>query len=208
MTWAFGDLVPGHYSAILADPPWSYRMYSEAGQAKSPEAHYATMSMPQIARLPVWELARPDCYLFMWSTWPHLTQALHVMTAWNFDYVTGGSWTKRTVHWNVAMGTGFVLRSSTEPFLVGKIGRPRGVSRSERNLIQAPQKVLRPEDIPDGIEAIRREHSRKPVQMREMIERLVPHGPRCELFAREEWPGGATWGFEATKFGGSHDALD
>lgn len=208
MTWAFGDLVPGRYAAILADPPWAYRMYSPAGHARSPEAHYRTLPMPQVARLPVWELAGPDCYLFLWSTWPHLQQALHVMTAWNFDYVTGGSWTKRTAHWNVAMGTGFVLRSATEPFLVGKIGAPRVASRSARNHILAPRQVLRPDDIPDSIEAIRREHSRKPVQMREMIEQLVPHGPRCELFAREAWPGGATWGFETTKFGADDDRLD
>lgn len=200
MTWAFGDLVPGHYSAILADPPWSYRMYSEAGHAKSPEAHYTTMSMPQIARLPVRELAALDCYLFLWSTWPHLQQALHVMTSWGFDYVTGGSWTKRTINWNVAMGTGFVLRSATEPFLVGKIGRPHVASRSTRNLVAAPQCLLQPADIPDSIEAIRREHSRKPVQMREMVEQLVPYGPRCELFGREAWPGGSVWGNECQRF--------
>lgn len=200
MTWVFGGMTPGHYSAILADPPWSYRMYSEAGHDKSPEAHYRTMPMPQIARLPVRELAAADCYLFLWSTWPHLLQALHVMTAWGFDYVTGGSWTKRTINWNVAMGTGFVLRSATEPFLVGKIGAPRVASRSARNHILAPRQVLQPADIPDSIEAIRREHSRKPVQMREMIERLVPFGPRCELFGREAWPGNAVWGNEPHRF--------
>lgn len=192
--WPFGDLRMFGYEAILADCPWPYVMRSEKGYEKSPEAHYKTMPIEEIAALPVGDLASKDCYLFMWSTWPHLPQALWVMEQWGFTYVTGGSWTKRTVNWNVAMGTGYVLRSATEPYLVGKIGRPRPGSRSERNLI------LSPEDIPDAIEAVRREHSRKPIQMREMIERLTPGVLRCELFAREAWEGGEVWGNQCDRF--------
>lgn len=192
--WPFGDLKMFGYSMILADPPWAYEMRSEKGHEKSPEAHYQTMPIAEIAALPVADLAGRDCYLFLWSTWPHLPQALWVMQEWGFTYVTGGSWTKRTPKWKVAMGTGYVLRSATEPFLVGKIGSPRPVSRSERNLIVAD------EDIPDQIEAVRREHSRKPVEMREMIERLAPKAFRCELFAREPWDGAEIWGNQTDRF--------
>lgn len=122
--WPFDPLTPMKYGAILADPAWKYVMRSDKGHEKSPEAHYDTMDLAAIKALPVHELAGPDCYLFMWSTWPHLKQAQSVLDAWGFEYVTGGSWLKRTVHWNVAFGTGYVLRSSTEPYLVGKIGRP------------------------------------------------------------------------------------
>lgn len=194
MIWPFDPLTPLTYGAILADPPWAYKMRSDKGYAKSPEAHYQTMPVEEIAALPVGHLAGRDCYLFLWSTWPHLPQALWLMQQWGFDYVTGGSWTKRTRHWNVAMGTGYVLRSATEPFLVGKIGRPRPGSRSVRNVILAP------EDIPDAIEAIRREHSRKPVEMRQMIEALMPDAPRCELFGRESWLGADVWGNQSDRF--------
>ena len=68
--WPFETLTPLRYGAILADPPWSYAMRSPTGYAKSPEAHYSTMSLENIAALPVRDLAGPDCYLFMWSTWP------------------------------------------------------------------------------------------------------------------------------------------
>lgn len=193
-SWPFDNLRMFGYEAILADPPWPYEMRSEKGYVKSPEAHYQTMPIDQIAALPVAELAARDCYLFLWSTWPHLTAALHVMDRWGFNYVTGGSWTKRTASWNLSFGTGYVLRSSTEPFLVGKIGRPRPGSRSERNLIIAP------EIIPDSIEAIRREHSRKPIEMRQMIERLAPKAWRCELFAREPWDGADVWGNQTDHF--------
>lgn len=194
--WPFETLTPLRYGAILADPPWSYAMRSAGGYAKSPEAHYSTMSLENIAALPVRDLAGPDCYLFLWSTWPHLTQAMQVMEAWGFAYVTGGAWIKRGAGGGLAFGTGYVLRSASEPFLVGKIGQPQPMSRSVRNVIQA-------EDVPDAIEAVRREHSRKPPQMREMIEQILPRSYACELFAREPWLGHDVWGNETAKFGGS-----
>jgi N6-adenosine-specific RNA methylase IME4 len=192
--WPFDQLTPMKYGAILADPAWAYTMRSEKGYAKSPEAKYSTMALSDIMALPVSQLAGPDCYLFLWSTWPHLPQALRVMEAWGFSYVTGGSWTKRTRNWNVCFGTGYVQRSATEPYLVGKIGRPQITSKSERNLI------LKPEDIADGIDAVRREHSRKPDQMREMIDRLLPKQHFCELFSRSPWPGHDVWGNQADMF--------
>jgi len=207
MIWPFAPLTPFKYGAILADPPWAYAMRSAAGHAKSPEAHYATLDLDTIKALPVAGLAGPNCYLFLWSTWPHLMMAGDVLEAWGFSYVTGGSWLKRTVNWNVAMGTGYVMRSSTEPYLIGKIGRPQVASRSERNVILAPDEVvtLAPWDIPDSIEAIRREHSRKPVEMREMIDRLLPRQYFCEIFAREPWAGHEVWGNQTDHFGVADD---
>ena len=57
----------------------------------------------------------------MWSTWPHLPDALWVMQQWGFGYVTGGSWTKTTRTGKRAFGTGYILRSTTEPWLIGTI---------------------------------------------------------------------------------------
>lgn len=202
--WPFDPLTPLKYGAILADPAWSYKMWSEAGHAKSPEAHYSTMSFEAICALPVSQLAGPDCLLFMWSTWPHLKQAQAVLDGWGFTYVTGGSWLKRTKTWKPAFGTGYVLRSATEPFLVGKIGRPRVASRSERNVI-VPGSLVPDSPIPDSIESVRREHSRKPPEMRAMIESLLPDQHCCELFAREPWPGHEVWGSETTKFTTTHE---
>jgi len=182
--WPFGDLLPFKYGAILADPPWSYEMRSAKGYEKSPEAHYKTMSYADIAALPVGHLASDNCLLFMWSTWPHLTVAMRVMEAWGFRYKTGGAWVKRTKTGKAAFGTGYLLRSATEPFLLGTIGAPKIQDRSVRNLIEAE----------------RREHSRKPVEARAMIDALLPDLHACDLFAREPWPGRDVWGFETEKF--------
>jgi len=198
--WPFADLTPLKYGAILADPPWAYAMRSEKGYAKSPESHYPTMSPEAIKSLPVADLAGPDCYLFLWSTWPHLPLALDVMKSWGFRYVTGGAWIKRTSNWKLAFGTGYVLRSATEPFLVGSIGCPEIASRSERNAILAVA------DIPNSIDALRREHSRKPVEMRDLINRLLPRHHFAELFAREAWQGHDVWGNQPDRFGEADNA--
>jgi N6-adenosine-specific RNA methylase IME4 len=185
MTWPFGDIRPFSAGAILADPPWSYEMRSEKGYAKSPEAHYATMSEVEIAALPVNQLAQRDCLLWLWTVWPHLPVALRVMRAWGFTYKTGGSWTKLTPAGKRAFGTGYIFRSTTEPFLIGTIGDPQIGSRSVRNLIESQ----------------RREHSRKPPEARAMVEQLMPRAFALELFAREPWPGHRVWGLEQDKFG-------
>lgn len=182
--WPFDPLRPLSFGAIIADPPWQYEMRSEEGYEKSPEAHYDTMPEEEIAALPVGELASGSCLLWLWSTWPHLPQALRVMAAWGFTYKTGGSWTKTTATGKRAFGTGYLLRSTTEPFLIGTIGTPKIRSKSVRNLIESE----------------RREHSRKPPEARAMVEKLLPEAFACELFAREPWPGNQVWGKEKAKF--------
>lgn len=182
--WPFGDLMPFKYGLILIDPPWSYEMRSEKGYEKSPEAHYDTMSIDDLAGLPVDQLAGPNCLLVMWAVWPKLPEAISLISRWKFTYKTGGSWTKTTATGKRAFGTGYILRSSCEPWLIATIGEPKVRDRSIRNLIEAE----------------RREHSRKPDEMRRICERLAPDSWRCELFAREEWPGSDVWGNEVGKF--------
>lgn len=46
------------------------------------------------------------------------------MAAWGFTYVTAGAWAKRSrtgKAWHI--GTGYHLRSATEFYLIGKVGR-------------------------------------------------------------------------------------
>jgi N6-adenosine-specific RNA methylase IME4 len=49
---------------------------------------------------------------------------------------------------------------------------------------------------PSVIAAPRREHSRKPDEAYEMIERMYPELPKIELFARKARAGWAAWGNE------------
>ena len=74
-------------------------------------------------------------------------------------------------------GLGYWTRANPEQCLLATRGKPGRLAKDVRRLVVAP----------------RREHSRKPDQIRELIERLV-QGPYLELFARETKPGWDCWG--------------
>ncbi len=183
MIWPFGDLRPLSYDLICADPPWSFKTYSEKGHGKSAQRHYDCMSLDDIKELPVGELAAKDCCLFLWATWPMLPQAMGVMKAWGFAYKTGGVWHKKTKHGKTAFGTGYRVRSASEPWLLGFVGNP-ATSRSERNVIEGEA----------------REHSRKPEDAYAWMERYMPDARRLELFSRQTRPGWNAFGNEEGKF--------
>jgi N6-adenosine-specific RNA methylase IME4 len=173
----FTRLPPHEAGVMLADPPWNFVTYSRKGWRKSAHAHYPCMDLEEILALPVATLAAPDSVLVLWSTQVHLRHALAVLEGWEFAFKTMGAWAKQSKAgrcWQ--FGTGHLLRSATEPFLVGTRGRPQQLSRSIRNLIVAPV----------------REHSRKPEEMYDLIEKKWP-GPYVELFARYPRAGWRQW---------------
>ena len=67
----WGDLTLASYRTITVDPPWPFEHKLETltrvGREKkdrSAEAHYSTMSLDDIAAMPVAELAHPEgCHL-------------------------------------------------------------------------------------------------------------------------------------------------
>jgi len=185
----FDGLTSGKYRVILSDPPWRFKIYSDKGINKSPQAQYDCMSIDDIGKMPVYRLAHPDgCALVMWATAPMLPQAVDTMARWGFAFKSAGTWAKRSStgqKW--AFGTGYCFRSAAEFFLLGTRGKPVQLVRNVRNLIVAPI----------------REHSRKPDGMHAICESLWD-GPRAELFARESRPGWDTWGNQATRFDLSH----
>ena len=62
-----------------------------------------------------------------------------------------------------------------------------------RGKFSPPAEGCRPDSV---IEAPRREHSRKPDEVYELIERMYPRASKVELFARNERPGWSAWGLE------------
>ena len=190
MSWMFSPLAPLSYDLIMADPPWRYKNWSAKGEHKNASAHYACMDIEAIKALPVHQLAAPHCLLWLWATNPMLDQAMDVLKAWGFTFVTAGTWVKQSsTGRKLAFGTGYVLRSANEPFLIGKIGKPR-TSRAVRSVVMAPV----------------REHSRKPDSAFESARTLIE--PQCgdmpprllELFSRQPRPGWDVWGDEVHKF--------
>lgn len=115
----------GGFRLIMADPPWSFDNFSEAGEEKNAKAHYACTPLDWIKSLPVSTLAAENCVLWLWATNPMLPEALEVMRDWGFDYKTAGHWSKKTKHGKQAFGTGYILRCAGEPFLIGTRGNPK-----------------------------------------------------------------------------------
>jgi N6-adenosine-specific RNA methylase IME4 len=166
------------FPVIYADPPWRFAPYdSVTGTARTPEAHYPCMQTKEIADLPIAKLATEDAILFLWTTAPHLQQAFHVIEAWGFRYATNVVWVKDQI------GLGFYVRNQHELLLIATHG-----------FMRAPPPAQRP---PSVITAPRREHSRKPDEAYEIIERMYPGLPKIELFARARRPGWDCWGNQA-----------
>jgi N6-adenosine-specific RNA methylase IME4 len=77
--WPFEGLDRHAYRVILADPAYKF----SSGPNRNPNNHYRTLTIKQIATLPVGELAHPDgCRLFLWITFSQL----HRMTELRKDH--------------------------------------------------------------------------------------------------------------------------
>jgi N6-adenosine-specific RNA methylase IME4 len=176
---------PNGAGAILADPPWAYLTWSKKGQGRSPSRHYDCMSFAEICALPVAAIAAKNCWLFLWAPSQHHKHALELMERWGFLYSsTGFMWVKlRKDGTGYVTGNGKTTRKGTELCWLGRRGKPRRLSGGVNELIVAP----------------RREHSRKPDEQYERIERFCS-GPYVELFARQQWPGWIAWGKQVGLF--------
>ncbi len=171
------------FTTLLADPPW--RFQHRTGKA-SPEhrrlSRYGTLTLEQIGALPVPELAAEPAHLYLWVPNALLADGLEVMARWGFAYKTNLVWFKtRRDGGPDGRGVGFYFRNVTELLLFGVRGslRTLGPARRQVNLLATPK----------------REHSRKPDQLYDLIERCSP-GPYLELFARHPRPGWEQWGDE------------
>ena len=175
----------GEYRTIYADPPWTFATYSERGKGRSAEAHYDTLTVDGIAALPVAAWAAKDAVLLMWITDPMLPRGLDVIRAWGFAYKTVGfHWAKQNRSGSgFFTGMGFWTRANPELCLLATRGKPKRRSGAVKRLVVAP----------------RREHSRKPDEVRERIEQLCD-GPYLEMFGRDSRPGWDGWGNQAGLF--------
>jgi N6-adenosine-specific RNA methylase IME4 len=147
---------------------------------------YPTMSFEEIAALPVGGLALPQSHVYLWSPNALLLEALTIMQAWGFTYKTNVVWYKvRKDGGPDGRGVGFYFRNVTELLLFGVKGRLRTLEagRSQVNII-----VTR-----------KQEHSRKPDEFYDLIERCSP-GPFLELFARRRRDNWTHWGNEVDTY--------
>jgi len=182
------------FRTILADPPW--RFTNRTGKM-APEhrrlARYSTLAAKQIAALPVADLATPEGHCYLWVPNALVAEGLLVLENWGFTYKANLVWHKvRKDGGSDGRGVGFYFRNVTELVLFGARGKLRTLAPARRQVnLFATRK---------------REHSRKPDELYEIIESCSP-GPYLELFARHSRPGWASWGNQAPAPGRSQPHL-
>lgn len=190
----FRGLQKNAAGVILADPAWSFLTYSgESVPQRAEEQHYAVMSIEQLKALPVVDLAAKDCVLIMWVIGSHLDQAIELGRHWGFTYKTDlFTWVKigRNDPKVRPISLGKWSRKQTEQALIFSRGKPKRLDAGIRQLFETDEHI---------IYAPKREHSRKPDEQYDRIERLVG-GPYVELFGRQSRTGWSVWGDQATKF--------
>lgn len=177
----FQGLSPGSYGALLIDPPWAFKTFS--GDNTTPHRAatdwYPTMTMADLYLLPIRSLAAADCAMFLWVVDSHLDVAIELGKQWGFKYKTRAfEWLKSTKNgegYRISMG--YWTRKQTESCLLFTRGSPRRRDKGVRQIIEEPI----------------REHSRKPDETYNRVERLVA-GPYCELFATQYRRGWDGWG--------------
>lgn len=173
------------YKVIYADPPWPYQVHFQNLQGATP---YPSMSMEDLYKLPVPEIAEDDCALFLWCTNPMMPKALMLMEAWGFEYKTVFKmWLKRFSNGNPVCNPGWWSRSSTEMLLVGTKGS--GILKNKTTHSE-----------PQEYESVRGNHSSKPMELTERVRDFLEVDSRIELFCRKPCDGFDSWGLEVNGF--------
>jgi N6-adenosine-specific RNA methylase IME4 len=176
------------FPLIYADPPWLFQVYSDAGKARSAENHYETQGIDVIKALPVARLAADDAVLLLWCTWPHVAVGTHceIIRAWGFKPSTAAFvWVKQNERGEgFHTGMGYWTRSNSEVCLLATKGEPKRIAENVHQIVTAPVG----------------EHSAKPEEVRQRIERLVA-GPYLELYGRKPVRGWTVWGNEIARAG-------
>jgi len=173
-------LIGNSYDIIYADPPWDYnnkKLLTNGKSTRDVKFHYPTVVLNELKCLPINNISNTNCLLFMWSSSPHLNQAIALGETWGFKYSTVAFvWNK------INPVIGHYTMSSCELCLVfkkGKIPSPRG-SQNERQFLQE----------------LKSKHSCKPHEIRDRISQMFPTQKKIELFARHKTKNWDYWGNE------------
>lgn len=180
------------FDIIYADPPWHYNGKLQFDKSSKDRENldlsknlfistagfkYPTLKTQEMMDIPIQKISKDDCLLFMWTTNPHLSQAIELGKSWGFEYRTVAFVWDKMNH-----NPGKYTLSNCELCLLfkrGKIPSPRG-ARNVKQLVKSPRK----------------KHSEKPIEVMEGIEKMFPNQKRIELFARRKIKGWASWGLD------------
>jgi N6-adenosine-specific RNA methylase IME4/ParB-like chromosome segregation protein Spo0J len=183
-----GGMPRAAFALGYADFPWEQEAYSdETGQDKG--LMYPSMTVEDGMALCGGDRSpfTPDAKLYFWTTTNRMRDAMRIIEAWGFQYVTAITWDK------VNMGMGREVRDRTEHLLICKRGSFPGIDM----YVEKPLSLYT---------EVKTKHSCKPEWFAKEIERLHPTMRKLELFQRRESLADGDirlngnwhfWGFEA-----------
>jgi N6-adenosine-specific RNA methylase IME4 len=163
------------YKIIYADPPWPIR-WQGSGSIGTKPLQYPTMTIADLALLPIKNIAEDLSKLFIWSTNGFLPEALGLVKIWGFQYDKLWTWCKPT-------GAGGHPRNATEHLIETSRGALPSIGRHAKA-------------VNNWFIASTSGHSTKPIEARNLIEYCYPNYSKIELFAREKTEGWDVWGDE------------
>ena len=161
------------YQIIYADPPWETKYFKENREGQlSRRLPYTIMSDNQIIKLPIKNIVADDAILFLWCIDSRIPLLSMLMLGWGFDYkCIGFVWCKAARTTNGENATyGSYTRRSCEYCFIGTKGKYLVKSRNVDQFLSEPKS----------------KHSKKPIEIKNRIIKLVGDLPRIELFARKE----------------------
>ena len=173
------------YKTIVIDPPWKYgnwgvgsskSVFSDKHNEKAEPLPYMFMTIEDIKKLPLNNLADDNCELYLWTTQKYLPKAFDVLDSWGFKYCQTLTWCKKPM----GKGQGGVYCPTNEFLILGRKGRMPKVDRIDTTWFEVKRTG---------------KHSKKPEFFQDLIE-TVSEEPRLEMFARRERIGWDVFGNE------------
>lgn len=164
------ESLKGGAATTIIDPAWDVQQKGRLGAVN----HYSLMTIEQIKALPVDDLCAKDASVWLWCTAATLPHAYEILKSWGLTPRNPFVWIKNR------MGLGQYGRIQCEFCILATCGKALPEIRNQPTVFYAP--------IQD--------HSHKPEELYDIIERMYPIGPRLELFARRPRHGWHAWGNE------------
>lgn len=180
------------YDIALADPPWSY--YGQQDKWGAAAKFYPTMTDEELLNLPVRSVMNERSILFLWVTSPRLDFAIECIKKWNLYYRgIGFVWVKTKRNGEPIKAQGVrpsIIKPLTELVLTAStVATGRPLKLEDEAVVQT---IFNDECVfaPKG------EHSSKPCNVQDAIDKMYPGTSKIELFARALRPGWDSWGNE------------
>ncbi len=151
---------------------------------------FPTMSVAEIAGLPLHSLLEEDAHVFLWTINRFLPAAFGVLESWGIRYQFLMAWRKPNGPKPAGLPT-----YNLETILVGRRGRPKFLETKAfrtANCWDAP----RNRSAAAGAWGRQIANCAKPEEFYELVSRVTP-APRLDMFARREIEGFDSWGLEA-----------